>query len=192
MCSRHHCRMLHVSYRSCTPRRTLDAAFFARCLLPVVASCLRHPAYRLHCSHSLAAAALLLFGVGFAQSAPPQFARVLWSVAAMNLVHVSYSPISADRRSASHAACTAQPRHIHRLPVCPRAAFSADMYTCVRTFVRTFVRAYVHSHTRITGSMQRATEQVTATAVAQTLRRALWVPWVLTWVPGYSHGVYRY
>jgi hypothetical protein len=29
--------------------------------------------------------------------------------------------------------------------------------------------------------MQRATEQVTATAVAQTLRRALWVPW-------YSHG----
>jgi hypothetical protein len=38
----------------------------------------------------LVAAALMLFGVGFAQSAPPQFARVLWSVAAMNLVHVSF------------------------------------------------------------------------------------------------------
>ncbi len=150
VCSRHRCRMLHVSYRSCTPRRTLDAAFFARCLLPVVASCLRHPAYRLHYSHSLAAAALLLFGVGFAQSAPPHFARVLWSVAAMNLVHVGYSPISADRRSASHAACTVQPRHIAPIACLPSRSIQCRyvyMRTYIRTFVRLYVRTYIRTHT---------------------------------------------
>jgi hypothetical protein len=80
---------------------------------------------------------------------------------------------------------------IHPMPVCLRAAFPVCIRTYVRTYVHTNIRTYGRAlaHAHIAGSVQRATAQVTATAAAKHCDARRGLPWVLTWVSGYSHGV---